>query len=289
LKRKANSFTQIGKPSDRGATDNPVQSSLWEESLPIDGPESREKKFERRTIQDVLFNEGLLAVRASADVSTLRDLQDALTKQLGQNSKETRERYAESILLWYFSDGLNGLARRVWMAYKDEKIETDILRYIYLAAEPVMGRCVAEALFPLENGMQIPPEYFDQYLKTFFGVEPPPKTKVRLKSNLMKIGLLDRARGKPDRLKPVIPARISLLILLYHLFSQKGPRTIELCHLLANPFWKFLGYKSEDAVRAVLHEANAAGFLSKYIVADQLEQVTTSMSADEFLIGKVHL
>lgn len=86
---------------------------------------------------------------------------------------ETRIRYAQSILQWFFPDGLNGLARRVWMAYGDEGIETDILRYLYLTAEPVMGTCVAEALFPLENGMQIPPQYFDQFLKTFFGESPP--------------------------------------------------------------------------------------------------------------------
>lgn len=152
-----------------------------------------------------------------------------------------------------------------------------------------MGTCVAEALFPLENGMQIPPEYFDRFLATFFRESPSEKTRKRLKSNLMKLGLLERTSGKPDRLKPVIPVGTSLLVLLHHLFSQQGTRTIELLHLLADPFWKFLGYKSEDAVRAVLREANAAGILGKYIVADQLEQVTTSMSADEFLTRKVHL
>ena len=106
---------------------------------------------------------------------------------------------------------------------------------------------------------------------------------------MMKLGFLDRARGKPDRLKPVMPARTSLLILLHHLFSQQGTRTVELRRLLADPFWKFLGYKSEDAVRAVLREATVAGILGKYVVADQLEQVTTIMSADEFLTRKVHL
>jgi hypothetical protein len=105
----------------------------------------------------------------------------------------------------------------------------------------------------------------------------------------MKLGFLNRARGKPDRLKPVIPAGTSLLILLHHRFSQRGTRTVELRRLLADPCWKFLGYKSEDAARAVLREANTAGILGKYVVADQLEQVTTSMSADEFLTHKVHL
>jgi len=254
----------------------------------VAGPESFEKTLDRKTIQDILFSEGLLAVRASEGVTTLVELQESLTRKLGQNSMETRVRYARSILRWFFPDGLNGLARQVWIAYGDESIETDILRYLYLAAEPVVGTCVAEALFPLENGMQIPPQYFDQFLKRFFGESPPQKTRERLKSNLMKLGFLDRARGKPDRLKSVMPSRTSLLILLHHLFSQQGTRTVELPRLLADPFWKFLGYKSEDAVRAVLREANAVGILGKYVVADQLEQVTTSMSADEFLTRKVH-
>lgn len=284
------------RPGD-GTPDQPVQAQLWQDSSPAptgqstrpDGSDSLGKTVDRKTIQDILFAEGLLAVKTSEGVNTLAELQDALTKQLGQNSMETRVRYAQSILRWFFPDGLNGIARRVWMAYSDERIEADMLRYLYLTSEPVMGACVAEALFPLENGMQIPPQYFDQFLKSFLGEPPPQKTRKRLKANLAKLGFLERTRGKPDRLKPVMPVKTSLLILLHHLFSQQEARTVELRRLLADPFWKFLGCKSGDLVRAVLREANSAGILSKYVVADQLEQVTTSMSADEFLARKVHL
>ena len=47
--------------------------------------------------------------------------------------------------------------------------------------------------------------------------------------------------------------------------------------------------KREDEVRAILREADAAGFLGKYVVADQLEQVTTCMTLDEFMSKKVRL
>jgi len=67
------------------------------------------------------------------------------------------------VLRWFFVDGISGLASRVWAAYQDESIERDILRYLYLVAEPLMGGCVADALYPLEEGMLIPPNYFDQY------------------------------------------------------------------------------------------------------------------------------
>jgi len=296
LRKKAFATSPVGEQRELGATDEPIQAQLWQDAPPAKNGQYTQTEVKipgrtlyRKTIQDILLSEGLFAVKASVGVNTLIELQESLTKQLGQNSMETRVRYAQSILLWFFPDGLNSLARRVWLAYGDESIETDILRYLYLAAEPVMGGCVSEALFPLENGMQIPPQYFDQFLKAFFGEAPPQKTRERLKSNLMKLGFLDRARGKPDRLKLVMPSGSSLLILLHHLFSPQGTRTVELRRLLADPFWKFLGYKSEDAVRAVLREANTASILGKYVVADQLEQVTTTMSADEFLARKVHL
>ena len=179
--------------------------------------------------------------------------------------------------------------RNVWAAYNDENVTSDILRYLYLASEPIMGACVAEALYPLEEGMLIPAHYFDRFLRDHLSGEPPPKTRQRLKTNLMKLGFLARARGKPDRLNPVIPTHTAFLILLHHLFAPNGPRTVEIRHLFANPFWKYLGFKSEDAVRAVLRGADAAGVLGKYIVADQLEQVTTCLTLHDIFARKVRL
>jgi hypothetical protein len=105
----------------------------------------------------------------------------------------------------------------------------------------------------------------------------------------MKLGFLARARGKPDRLQPVVPTPTAFLILLHHLFTPNGPRTVELRRLFANPFWQYLGFKSEDTVRAVLRSADVAGVLGKYIVADQLEQVTTCLTLDDIFTRKVRL
>jgi len=243
----------------------------------------------RKTIQDLLLKEGFLAVQLAAEVDSVEALQGTLAKQLSQNSKETRARYAQSLLRWFFPDGVHGLATRVWVAYRDGTVESDILRYLYLVAEPVVGACVAGPLFPLENGMEVPPDYFDRFLGDHLGEAPPPKTRKRLKSNLMHLGFLARAKGKPDRLCPVASTKTAFLILVHHLFAPTGPRTVEVSRLLSDPFWKYLGYKSEDAVRHVLREADAAGLLGKYVVADQLEQVTTCMTLDEMLVRKVRL
>lgn len=240
-------------------------------------------------IQDALPAEGLLAVKLAAGCKSLDELTELLLKNLGQNSIETRRRYVGSIIGWFFHDGIEGLLPKVWRAYADESIILDLLRWSYLANEPIMGACVADALFPLENGIAIPPIYFDKFLTGHLGEAPPEKTRERIKINLKRIGFLERSKGKPDRLNPVVPRPTSFLIMLHHLFAPKSVRTVELRTLFSNPFWKFLGYKSEDAVRNVLRQADAASVIGKYIVADQIEQVTTCFDLDEWLSRRLIL
>ena len=243
----------------------------------------------KKAIQDVLVAEGALAVKLSVECQTLEQLHEALLKKLGQNSMETRRRYAQSLVRWFFNDGLDGLLRRIWLAYQDDAILTDLLRWSFLAEEEILGATVAQALFPLETGIAIPATYFDKFLSDYLGEEPPDKTRQKLKINLKKLGFLERAKGKPDRLTPVVPQKTSFLLLLHHLFAAKSVRTVELRHLFANPFWKYLGYKSEDAVRNVLREADAAGVIGKYVVADQLEQVTTCFTLAELMDRRVRI
>ena len=76
----------------------------------------------RKTIQDVLLSEGLLAAQFAVRVESLPDLQEELIDQLSQNSIETRRRYAQSVIRWFFTDGLPGLVARVWAGYRDEPI-----------------------------------------------------------------------------------------------------------------------------------------------------------------------
>ena len=272
-------------------------SSTSQLVLPLDLPVPAEEsnvqtagaRGKRRTIQDVLIQEGLLAVKLAHEAKSQEELRNILVNRLGQNSMETRQRYSRSIVKWFFPDGLDGLLPVVWRAYEDEAITFDLLRWSYLNQEPIMGKCVAEALFPCETGLVKPTIYFDKFLLDHLGEAPPQKTRKRLKSNLKKIGFLERAKGKPDRLLPVVTQKTSFLILLHHLFAAKAVRTVELRNLLANPFWKYLGYKSEDGLRALLREADTEGLVGKYVVADQLEQVTTCITLDEFLERRARL
>jgi hypothetical protein len=249
----------------------------------------RTRTAAKKTISDLRWPEAVLAVKESVECRDLEGLQARLISCFHQNSQETRLRYARFVLHWFFPDGIDGIARKTWMAYQDEKILSDILRYLYLEHEPVMGACVADCLFPLEIGMRVPAAVFDRFLIGYFGADPTKKTSQRLKSNLKLLGILERCRGEDDRLASPGPSKVSLLILTHHIFAPTEPRTIELRHLLAKPFWKYLGFKTEDEVRRILRDADAAGLIGKYVVADQLEQVTTCLTVDELLAKKARL
>jgi hypothetical protein len=243
----------------------------------------------KKTISDLHFPEAIFAVKESVSCVDLNELQAHLVARLGQNSQETRLRYARFLIRWFFADGLDGIARKTWIAYQDEKILADILRFLYLAHEPVMGACMAECLFPVELGMRVPASLFDRFLANYYGGENTKKTTQRLKSNLMRLGVLERNSRESDKIIPLNPAKTSLLLLTHYIFAADEQRTIELRNLLANPFWKYIGFKGEDEVRAVFRAADAAGYIGKYVVADQLEQITTCLTLDAFLSRKVRL
>jgi hypothetical protein len=242
-----------------------------------------------RTISDLIIENAFIAVRESVECETIKDLRERLVKVLPQNSLETRTRYARFAIRWFFPDGIDGVARRTWVAYQDEKLLSDVVRYLYLSQEPVMGKCVADCLFPIEPGMRVPGSVFDRFLSAYYSGPATKKTTQRLKSNLMKLGILERASSDEDQLNAVAPAKTSLILLTHYVFARTEVRTVELKRVWADPFWKYLGFKSEDAVRAVFREADAAGIFGKYVVADQLEQITTRWSFDDFLSNKPRL
>jgi hypothetical protein len=101
--------------------------------------------------------------------------------------------------------------------------------------------------------------------------------------------VLERSPRQDDKLLALNPTKTSLLLLTHYIFAPAEPRTIELRNLLANPFWKYIGLKHENDLRDIFREADAAGYIGKYVVADQLEQVTTCLTLEAFLSRKVRL
>jgi hypothetical protein len=250
---------------------------------------ARRRDGAKKTISDLYVSDAVLAIKEATKCESLDALKERLVRVLRQNSEETRIRNARFVIRWFFPDGIDGIARKTWAAYGDDRILMDVLRYLYLSQERVMGSCVTDCLFPIEMGMRIPGGEFDRFLASYYSDAPTKKTTQRLKTNLTKLGILEASRGHDHLLVPLAPTKTALLILTHSIFTPSGPRTVELKRLLADPFWKYLGFKSEDAVRAVFREADAAGILGKYVVADQLEQITTRWGLDEFLSNKPRL
>jgi hypothetical protein len=151
-----------------------------------------------------------------------------------------------------------------------------------LRYEKVLGDCVATALFPIADGSLIPHTYLQSFLHSRSGRESA-KANKRLKANLRKLGFLLRSTSTHDALRPLNPTPTCVFLVLHHEFAATAIRSVEMPSILANPFWRYLGLKSEDSLRQMLRRADHAGHLGKYVVADQLELVTPRYTLPELL------
>jgi len=237
----------------------------------------------------VLVEEGTWAVMRADQHDSLDSLIEDLAANLKQQSKETRSRYASSIAKWFFPDrDISSPAVVVWSGYSDKVLLNEFLRVLYLKAEPIVGKCVEEFLYPIQENAVIPGSYFDTCLMNLLS-DIPPKTRKRLKQNLRKLGFLAKSEPGKDLLKPLNPSGTALFLLFTFYFARDEGRTVEMPTVLKDPFWKYLGFKTEDAVRRVFRNAANKGLLAKYIVADQLELLTTALTFQQCVERKVRL
>ena len=243
----------------------------------------------QRVIQDLLLEEGFWAVTRADQHSTLESLQQDILMNLKQQSKETRSRYACSITRWFFPDqDLASPAALVWNAYRDKGLTLEVLRVMYLKVEPIVAKCVEDFLYPIHENATVPASYFDTYLLGALE-DIPAKTRGRLKQNLRKLGFLTRSSPGKDILRPLNPSSTGVFLLFTLYFAREAVRTVEMPTVLTDPFWKYLGLKSEDAVRRVFRDAANTGLLAKYVIADQLELLTTFLTFRQCLERKVRL
>lgn len=244
----------------------------------------------RKAIQDLLLEEGFWAVTRAAQHDSLDSLEEDIAANLKQQSKETRSRYASSITKWFFPQrDISSPAVLVWAAYQDRPLATELLRVLYLKAEPIVGKCVEEFLYPIQENAVVPGSYFDSYLLTILPSGVPEKTRGRLTQNLRKLGFLAKSSPGKDLLRPLGPSSTGLLLMFTYYFAKEEARTVEMPTILRDPFWKYLGFKSEDDVRRVFRDAANAGILGKYVVADQLELITTALTFAQCIERKVRL
>jgi hypothetical protein len=240
-----------------------------------------------RAIQDLLWKEAKWAVVATEGIDDEATFEDHLREYLPQNSRNTRARYVQTLMRWFFPDGVHGLAAQVWLAYRDEALTDEILRYLYLRAEPMAGAAVAEALLPIAENAVIPETYLPNFVRSRFGAETPAKSIQRLKANLRKLGFLVRGKGSRDTLRVPASSATGFFIVLHHLFARGQAGAVEFRTLAADPFWQYLGFKTEDQLRTILKDGLDQGLLAKYVLADRIESISFRYSFEEFIAGKM--
>lgn len=240
-----------------------------------------------RGIQDLLWKESLFALNHISEFSDDAAFQGFLQANLPQNSEETRCRYAQNLMRWFFPDGVRGLAATAWAAYQDLSLAEEILRYVYLREEPMMGSAVADALFPIAENAAIPQSYLTNFLLARFGETTPAKSIKRVKANLRKLGLLSKEKGNKDTLRPMTPSPTAFFLVLHHIFARHEAGGVEFRTMLENPFWKYLGFKSEDQLRALLKSGMVKSIIAKYVVADRIESISFRHTFDSFVTARM--
>lgn len=234
------------------------------------------------TLQSVAWENGLAAIQQSIEFTDFETFRLHLVENMPQNSDEVRKRYASLILLRLFPErSLQGINPRVWKAYQDEKMLEDVARLTTLEAEPVIARFVLEQILALSPGSMIENAVIQDFISAEFG------SFKRDSYNRLRIALIHMgfASAVP---KGIIVQPISLpdnaFLVALHARLAPTPRIVRLSDILDAAFWKLLGIRDSTTVRSILQDANGKGIIAKYAVVDQLEQITTRYSLDEYLV-----
>jgi hypothetical protein len=239
------------------------------------------------TLQDFPYAAGLQAIKESLDFTDFNAFYRHLVESLPQNSPQTRRRYASLVVRWFFPDRqLDSLLPRVWRAYRDDRLLHELTRVTTLEMEPVIARFVADVILPLYPGQTFQTTMARDYVVATYGVYKKNSFK-RLLNTISHLGFLGRYDGQ--WVVTAIPRPADALLILLHARLAPTPRIVRLADLLAAPFWRYLGFRQADEVRAVLHDAQTAGLIARYSVVDQLEQITTRYTLEDYLRGALRL
>lgn len=233
------------------------------------------------TLQSVAWQTGLDAVKASTEFTNFKAFRSHLFSNIRQNSEEVRKRYGSLILLRLFPEkSLDGINPRVWRIYQDEKILEDFARLTTLEAEPVITKFVIEQILVLSPGSIIENSTIQDYISSKFGSFKRDSYN-RLRSAIIHMGFVSAVTG--GIIVQPIPLPDNAFLIALHSKLAPTPRIVRLSDILDAVFWHLLGIRDEMTVRSILREAEAKGYIAKYTIVDQLEQITTRYSLDEYL------
>jgi hypothetical protein len=239
------------------------------------------------TLQDFPWAASIAAIKASERCESYDDFYRSMLEQLPQNSPETRRRYAELIQRRFFSDrSLDALLPAAWRAYHDDHILTDLMRVTALEAEPVVAQFVLNHLLIQAPGSLLETIAIKPFVQGIYG-EFKAKSAERLVLTCQRLGFLGRYNGRV-LVEHLTPSPNALLILLHDRLAAT-PRIVRMSEILGSQWWRFMGFREPDAVRQILRDAESAGAVARYTKVDELEQITTRYSRNEYLSQAIRL
>jgi hypothetical protein len=245
------------------------------------------KREAKRYLQDILWQESLLAIRVALDCQTVAELNARLQEKLPQNSAVTRRRNTSTILGRFFpTDDIDQLPRQVLRAYEDEMLFVAVMRVLFLEAEPLVGKLVAERLYGLPAGSILPKDFFTRYTQEVLGKKDTHmSSRCRTAVHVLGWTLAEKRRAYVAQ---QVTNETAALLIFHHRYAPT-PRVIDLKFLFTEPIWKYLGFSHEDAVRQFMRKLERRGLLSRYATVDRLEQVTTKYPLASLLEPKVRV
>jgi len=239
------------------------------------------------TIQGIAWKPGLQAIKDSVTFSSFETFRGHLQHDARQNSEETRKKYASLIILRLFPErSIDGINPRAWRMYRDEKILEDLARVTTLESEPVISKFVLEQVIVIPTGSEIDNATVMDFISSEFGSYKQDSFN-RIRQAMRHMGFVLQTRDKLT-VQPISRPDNAFLILLHARLAPK-PCIVRVSDILSANFWKFLGIREEATVRSILHEAEARGLIAKYVVVDQLEQITTRYSYEEYMANAFRL
>jgi hypothetical protein len=239
------------------------------------------------SIQNLAWETGLAAVKESVDFPTFDAFRVHLVENTRQNSDEVRRRYSTTILLRLFPEkSLDGLNPRTWRTYRDDEILKELARLTTLEAEPVIAKFVLEQILVLPPGSIIENAAIHDFISSVFGSFKRDSYN-RLRGGLIHMGFVSKIQN--GMIVQPLPLPDDAFMLVLHARLAPSPAIVRIGDILRADFWKLLGIRDDATVRSILRDAHSKGLIAQYAVVDQLEQITTRYSFDEYVTKAMRL
>lgn len=233
------------------------------------------------TLQDVIWEDSLALIKTSDQFQSYEAFYQHLIENLPQNSPETRRRYAGLIQRRFFpTHSLDDLIPTVWRTYHDESLLTDLMRVTALEGEPAVAEFALKHILSQTPGSVLNPTVAKTFIQEMYGVFKE-KSYQRLLQTCRVLGFVGRYNG--DLLIERIDLPADAFLILLHSRLAPTPRIVRLNKVVETIWWRLLGLHTIDDIRHILYKAEAAGLISRYSKVDELEQVTTRYSYEDYV------